>query len=188
MLERERARAPENVTKRWKRVLHTVLITEKHVMHLQLMKEVGGHSWWGKAGSRKREIDISSCLGDYTANSKPTMCRAPRAQHTGDRHDLIPHYYLSVWWCMVDVLGQASPGWQVLPHLIYDWLPEKGRQWRHQRFSEKLRDFPIRGTNGPKRRCKIKLCGQNYFYPIFWKKVCKIKRCISVYKYFLWGC
>lgn len=41
---RERARAPENVTKRWKRVINTVLITEKHVMHLHLMKEVGGHS------------------------------------------------------------------------------------------------------------------------------------------------
>lgn len=114
-----------------------------------------------------------------------------RQEHNTQATDTIWSHiraYLSVWWCRVDVLGQASPGWQVLPHLIYDWLPEKERQWRHKRFSEKLRDFPIRGTNGPKRRCKIKLCGQNYFYPIFWKKVCKIKRCISVYKYFLWGC
>lgn len=144
----------------------------------------------GEGGqSQARRLTLAHAL--VTTQLTVSLQCVGRQEHNTQATDTIWSHiraYLSVWWCRVDVLGQASPGWQVLPHLIYDWLPEKERQWRHKRFSEKLRDFPIRGTNGPKRRCKIKLCGQNYFYPVFWKKVCKIKRCISVYKYFLWGC
>lgn len=42
-----------------------------------------------------------------------------------------------------------NDGWRVTPHLIYDWLPEKERQWRHQCLSRKFRCFNWKGSERP---------------------------------------
>lgn len=145
--ERERARAPEHVTKGWKRVMHTVVITEKHVMHLQLMKEVGGHSWWGKVGSCKREIDISSCLGNGRLTTQLTaslQCVRRQEQNTGDQHDLIPHTGLSVCVMMQGRCTRTSFSRVTSPTPSNIWLVAWKRAtvttptliWKVERFSD----------------------------------------------------
>lgn len=98
----------------------------------------------GRRAVASEEIDISSCLGDYTANSKPTMCRAPRAQHTGDRHDLIPHTGLSVCVMMQGRCTRTSFSRVTSPAPSNIWLVAWKRAtvttqtllWKVERFSD----------------------------------------------------